>query len=295
MKNRNRTIKTMVLTFLTVFTLSIMMSVPSIIFAQEDNDVEDQEPVAEELFFDISYPELRDRAGVAFEFSAQLKYEGEETKTFDLFWEAPEGWNVSIKPAMEQAEISAVNIDPGATERLTITASPLVRMDPDDYQITVFAEDEESGLEAMAEFTAVVTAYYELGLRTKTGRLSTELNTGQDNRYDLIVENKGTASIDNITLSASPPEGWDVDFDSTEIESIEAGGFKEVPTTIRPPEQTIAGDYMITFNARSENSTDSIDLRVTALTPTVWGWVGIGIIVVVIVGVAIIFARLGRR
>jgi uncharacterized membrane protein len=39
----------------------------------------------------------------------------------------------------------------------------------------------------------------------------------------------------------------------------------------------------------------NIDVRVTVLTPTIWGWVGIGIVVLVIAGLAVMFMRLGRR
>ncbi len=295
MNKGNKKIKTLVLALLTVFTLSILMMVPSMVFAQEE-DIE-EETVPEELSFDISYPEIRARAGQAFEFRADLNYQGdgEDSRTFDITWEAPEGWNVSVKPAAGQAEISALNLDPGSRENLSITATPLVRMQPDEYPITVIVQDEESGLEAAAEFKAIITAFYELDLRTKTGRLSTEINSGQDNRYNLLVENKGTAPIENLTLAATPPEGWNVDFEENEIEILEAGATKELVTTIRTQERTIAGDYMVTFNATSANSTDSIDLRVTVLTPTIWGWLGVAIIVVVIGGVAVIFARLGRR
>jgi uncharacterized membrane protein len=38
-----------------------------------------------------------------------------------------------------------------------------------------------------------------------------------------------------------------------------------------------------------------MQVRVTVLTPSIWGWVGIIIIVVVIVGLALLFMRLGRR
>ena len=96
-------------------------------------------------------------------------------------------------------------------------------------------------------------------------------------------------------MSSTEPEGWRVSFDQDKIESMEAEEKIEIDVTINPPEKTIAGDYMLTFGASSENSNDSFDLRVTVETPTIWGIVGIGIIVVVIIGVAVIFARLGRR
>ena len=43
------------------------------------------------------------------------------------------------------------------------------------------------------------------------------------------------------------------------------------------------------------NVIDNIDIRVTVLTKTIWGWVGIGIVVLVIIGLFAMFMRLGRR
>ncbi|MCK5566872.1 MAG: hypothetical protein KAI62_03100, partial [Actinomycetia bacterium] len=60
-------------------------------------------------------------------------------------------------------------------------------------------------------------------------------------------------------------------------------------------DKAIAGDYMVSFRASSDNAEDDIELRITVETPTIWGILGIAIIVIVIIGVAIIFARLGRR
>lgn len=300
MKSRNRKIKTLVLSFLTIFTLSIILSVPAVVLAQEEEaetDVQQEEEVIEEeVSFDIPYPEVQAKSGESFEFKVDLSFSGQEETTFDIATEAPEGWYVSVQPSYESTEISAIKLNPGsASESLKVTATPLVKMEPAEYTIAVTVENEEIGISETAEFKAIVTATYELDLSTKTGRLSTEITSGKDNKYVLVLANNGSASIENISLTSTEPEGWTVDFDQDEIETLEAGGQQEVEATIKPPEKTIAGDYMITFNANSENSTDSLDLRTTVLTPTVWGWVGIGIIVIVIVGVAIIFARLGRR
>jgi uncharacterized membrane protein len=176
-------------------------------------------------------------------------------------------------------------------------AVPLVTQEPGEYNFTVNFKSAEEGesLEGSIDFTAVITATYEIKLTTKTGRLSTELTAGKDNEYKLIVTNNSSISVENITLSSTEPEGWQVNFDSKTIESIEAGATAEINAVINPPEKTIAGDYMLTFKASSENSESSIEVRATVETPTIWGIVGIGIIVVVIIGVAIIFTRLGRR
>jgi uncharacterized membrane protein len=65
---------------------------------------------------------------------------------------------------------------------------------------------------------------------------------------------------------------------------------------ITPPQgKTIAGDYMINFKADTGSISQDMDVRVTVLTPTIWGWVGIIVIVVVIAGLAVLFMKLGRR
>ncbi len=284
---------------ITVLALSIILMLPGLAFAEESEGVEEVEEVIfpEELNFDITFPELNAKSGEPFEFKMDVTYIGLEEKIFDITAEQPEGWYVAVVPGYEQIEISAIKLKPGKMESLKALAIPLVKQEPGEYDIKVIVKSSVEGedLEAIAEFKAIVTATYELSLATKTGRYSTEVTSGKDNHYKLILKNTGSASIDNITLKSTEPEGWMVEFDEDEIKTLEAGKSKEIDVTINPPEKTIAGDYMLNFSASSENSNKDIDLRVTVLTPTIWGWVGIGVIVIVIVGVAIIFARLGRR
>ena len=168
-------------------------------------------------------------------------------------------------------------------------------MDPGEYNIVVTISNEELELENSIELKAIITASYELSLTTKSGRYDTDVSSGKDNHFTLKLKNSGSTSIENIKFNTDEPEGWIVELDPEDVESLEAGITEEIDLIINPPEKTIAGDYMLTVRVSSENSNDSIDIRVTVLTPTIWGWVGIGIIVIVVIGIAVIFARLGRR
>jgi len=134
-----------------------------------------------------------------------------------------------------------------------------------------------------------------MDLKTKTGRLSTDVTSGKDNHYKLLLKNNGSSNIENISLTSSEPEGWKITFDTDKIEVLEAGEDMEIDANISPADKAIAGDYMVKFNAKSENAEDDIELRITVETPTIWGIVGIAVIVIVIIGIAFIFARLGRR
>ncbi|MBE3113953.1 MAG: hypothetical protein IMZ59_00350 [Actinobacteria bacterium] len=288
-------------------TLSIILMIPGMLFAQEDEATEEviAEPVPEELIFDTTLPKIQAKEGETFIFNFNVAYkagdepfgieEGKSEKTFDITVDYPTGWIAAV--ASGSTEAPAINLKFNSGESLSLMAIPLVKQEPGEYELKATFKSAVEGdtLEGSIEFTAVITATYEISLTTKTGILSTELTSGKDNHYKLIVTNNSSTSVESITLSSTEPEGWQVNFDKKTIESIEAGANMEIDAVINPPEKTIAGDYMLTFSASSENSNSSIDLRATVETPTIWGIVGIGIIVVVIIGVAVIFARLGRR
>jgi len=278
------------------------------LFAQDEEaeeEIVEPEPEPEELIFETTLPKIQAKEGETFSFDFGVTYMGGDKpfgvdedateKLFNVTVDYPSGWIAAV--ASGSQEVSGINLQRVSKESLKLLAVPLVDMEPGEYTFTANFKSAIEGdpLEGSIEFTAVITASYEIVLTTKSGLLSTDITAGKDNHYKLIVTNNSSTSVENITITSTEPEGWQVKFDKEKIESIEAGEKEEIDATINPPEKTIAGDYMLTFSAASENSTDSIDLRTTVETPTIWGIVGIGIIVVVIVGVAIIFTRLGRR
>ena len=131
------------------------------------------------------------------------------------------------------------------------------------------------------------------GLRTHLGEVVVEnLQIGQT--YNL----KDLANLSLMVVNTSEYRvklQMDV-LSPDEVESLEAGMAQEVDVIIEPPSKTIAGDYMITMIAISKDlPRREINLRVTVLTPTIWGWVAVLIVLAVIAGLGIIFRRLGRR
>src|SRR5690606_41230170 len=89
--------------------------------------------------------------------------------------------------------------------------------------------------------------------------------------------------------------GWEVTFDQETVPEIPPGETAVVTATITPSEQAVAGDYVITFSASSEEADDEIEVRTTVNPSPVWGILGIGLIVLTLVGLAWVFRRFGRR
>lgn len=283
--------------------LTFVLVMPSIVFAQEEEDAEEEivepEPEPETLDFDIAYSEVSafGTKGELFEFEASIIFYGEEEKFFEIVEEFPSGWSMDINPGSGAIDIPRIRLNPGAPETLKIKCRPMVEKEPGEYifKITLKSTEEGDVLEGSAEFTGIVKPDGKLELLTSTDRLSTEVRSGKENLYTLVLKNTGTAPIGDIKISSSgEPEGWLVELESN-IEVLSAGEELEIEATIIPPERTIAGDYSIRFNVSSEDGNDSLELRTTVKTPLIWKIIGIGLIALVIAGIAVIFERLGRR
>jgi len=289
-----------------IFVLSITLMIPGVLLAQQDAEEEVVEVKPEELYFEITLPKIQAEEGENFIFDFDTIYkmgdepfgldpEEDDQKTFDITVDYPDGWFAVVMSG--NTDISAINLTSGKQQSLKFGAAPMVSQEPGEYTFTATLKSAVEGdtLEESIEFTAVLTATYEIELKTKSGMLSTDMTSGKDNHYKLLVNNNSSTSLENIKITSTEPEGWRVSFDTDEIESIEAGESTEIDMTVNPAEKAIAGDYMLNLSASSEKTSDNIELRITVETPTIWGIIGIGIIVVVIIAVAIIFTRLGRR
>ena len=197
-----------------------------------------------------------------------------------------------------QKEVPAIGLQAEMTrpDRVTILFGPLPgeQPEPGDYVVTL--EASSGDIKETIELTARVTDLYLFYFITDTGRLNTEVTAGKENHLAIKVGNTGTAVIDKIDFASSKPAGWKITFNPDQVESLEPGLAQEVDVVIELPGKAIAGDYMVTMQTISADmASRKLDLRITVLTPTIWGWVGILIVLVVIAGVAVIFRRLGRR
>ena len=261
-------------------------------------------PGTEKITLTCQYPVLSSYAGAYFAYKIDLLYAGgTEPRVFDLRAKVPAGFTSSITPGYgEGTEIAAIRLDPQKTypDTISITVRPYAWLvpEPGEYKITVEVSSGES--KASIDLKAIVTAKYDLAVEPSSGLLNTKATAGKDNYFNVSIINTGSADIEKINLSSKitgGPSGWSITFSPESIDSLPAGDKREIQLDIKPTEKTIAGDYMITISAEPEakNAFGNFNLRVTVLTPTIWGWVGVGIVVLVIAGLAFMFMRLGRR
>jgi len=251
----------------------------------------------------VVHPTVEAIAGSDFVFEVEFKYAGDilgEPRSFDLIHTAPQGWEVYMTPQYEKDKhISAIDLKPSGVAfsdktRLVATAPFWPLPEPGDYKIVLDVVSDD--LKGTVELKAVITASYTLLLAPSGQRYDTKAKAGRDNYFSIEVGNLGTAPIDKITFSSNKPEGWSIEFKPEQVDSLEALKTQTVEINIKPPPETISGDYMISVRASGvQKTSEQINIRVTVETPTVWGWVGVAIIAIVVVGLVVIFMRFSRR
>lgn len=252
------------------------------------------------------YPRLEAIAGEEFVFEVEFLYTAAtitaEPVVFNLVTTVPPGWDMYMTPPYEkEKKLSAISLKPGFTfsdkTRVVVTSPFLPSLpDPGEYKVTLEAVDETGNLRDSVDFTAVITARYDLRLTPAGERYDTTTKAGRENFFSIIVTNLGTGAIDNINFSSDHPQGWTIEFAQEKVDSMDALTRQTIDVNIKPPPETIAGDYSITLKALgTQASARNMEIRVTVESPTIWGWVGVGIIMLVIAGLVGIFMRFSRR
>ena len=283
--------------FYILFVGIMAISQPIAVLAQEGDETEQ-----ESVEISAKYPKVEITSGEIAEFEVELKFMGEplaDARIFDMVVTAPKDWLTFISPTYpKDKKIASIQLEPGFSvgEKVNVRVAPPLGLKPEPGEYPITLELISGELRGTYELTTVISAKYVLNLVPTIGRFNTPVTAGKDNFYAIEVQNNGTATVDDITLSSTKPEGWTIEFTPRKIDSLYADDFVTVDVNIKPAPKTIAGDYAISVSASGEKITaDNLNIRVTVETPTIWGWVGVIVVLAVIAGLMVVFRRFSRR
>lgn len=240
------------------------------------------------------FPALRGAASQTFSFDLKLTNDTAQELTFGLEGTGPDGWDVQAQPSSQALAATAV-VGAGDTENVKVTVKPAFDADAGQYLISVTATAGDYTAEA--QLGVELTGSYAMRMTTQDQRLSTSVTAGSSTSFQVQVVNTGTADLQNVVLTNTPPSGWTVTFDTPTIASIPVGGNATANATITPANGAIAGDYIVSLSAKADQVSvpATLQVRTTVETSSIWGIVGIGLIVIVLIGLFLVFRRYGRR
>ncbi len=238
-------------------------------------------------------PALRGSPKSAFDFTVDVKNEATTDQTFNLLAKAPDGFDTTFKEQYGTQELTSVPVKAGETKTLKVSVKPPQSVEAGQYKVQIAAASPTTS--GQSELLLDITGQPTLSLSGPEGRLSGNATAGQERTFKFNVENTGSAPANNVTVSASSPQGWKVTFDPEKIPAIAPGDKLPVSVNMTPSDKAIAGDYMVSVRASGDGTNDNADFRVTVLTSTMWGIAGLGIIGAAVVVLAFAVTRYGRR
>ena len=243
--------------------------------------------------FSSEYPEQEGSAGTAFSFNATLINNSATDQSYSLSAEAPDGWQVSFTPSGESAQVASIQLDPAASQGLTVRVTPPDNVAAGEYTIPCSAISGEETLKM--DLSVTVTEKYEISLSTPDGRLSFDTHANEESDVTLTVTNHSNVAVENVNLTSSAPTDWNVSFDTPTIDVIEPGATVEVTAHVTPSKEALTGDYVVSMTASCSETSDSADFRVSVETSILWGFVALVIIAGLLAGIGYIFRKYGRR
>lgn len=234
---------------------------------------------------------LQGHADSDFNYTVTIRNRTANEQNYALTTQAGEGWGVTFKSGSDS--ISSIQVEPNASEDITVTVTPPENVEAGTYEIPIRAQSGNTAAELVLE--AVITGSYDMQLSTKDGNLSTDVTAGGKRTVQLVVTNTGTAPLAGIEITDSTPPNWEVEYENNTIAQLEPGDSATVKATITAPDEAIAGDYVVTFKATAPEVSADATFRVSVETSTLWGIVAILIIALVVGGLYYIFKKYGRR
>lgn len=239
----------------------------------------------------VEQANIEGHSGSSFTFSAELRNQTAEEQTYALAAQPEAGWEVRFKSGGNS--VTSVTIDPNSSQTLSVEAIPPDGVQAGTYSIPIAAMNNNTQAEAKLE--AVITGTYGIELTTADERLNATVKAGSSTTMELVVKNSGTAKLEDVSLSAQTPSGWEVTFEPKTISSIEPGQTAAVQAIVASSEKSLPGDYALNLSAQTAQKSASAAIRVAVKSSVLWGWIGVLIIAAVIGGVYVLFRRYGRR
>ncbi|WP_274650766.1 NEW3 domain-containing protein [Paenibacillus humicola] len=252
-------------------------------------DVSEQGTFRTELTTD--QPNMQGHSDSTFTYTATLRNRTAEKQTYALAAQAQPGWDVTFTSGSNS--VTSVDVDANGETSISVSVKPPDSVKAGTYKIPLSASNNSTSAKTTVE--AVVTGTYDLKLSTSNDLLSTDVTAGSTRKLDLVLTNTGSASLDNVSMSADSPTGWEVSFEPSTVNTIAAGATAHVQATIKADKKALAGDYVVGMTATAPEKTADAQIRVAVKSSVLWGWVGILIILAVIAGIYYLFRKYGRR
>ena len=268
-------------------TLAVITTLSTVNILTENNiSIAQENPNFKVRLINIEAP-----ATDVFRYNGTLSNNSNQEKVYNLQSTLPPGWSIAYKT--EGTQVTSINLDPNSSKDISIEITPSYTADVKKHIIPIAAISKTDTTTINLE--SVIKGTYKMEISTQNQILSGDATTGSSKEIFLTIKNTGTLPLEKIELKTQLPSKWESNFDSDNIDRLEPGKSKDIRVTIKVPEKTIAGDYMVSISAKNSNQDAQLSYRLEVKTSLLTGWIGISLIIIAIGFIYALIRKYGRR
>ncbi len=240
-----------------------------------------------------TFKEATLEAGKVLQVPIQIWNKGDkDTLTLLEVLSIPVNWKAAFN--YENVYVSQILVGASEVISLKLEVTPPSIVDVGSNNVVFAAKTENGVVLKQIDLGVNIVGSYKLGLELST--LYTTVNTGSSTSFTVKVTNTGQSPVTTLSLNVVAPDGWSVSVAPVQVTSLASSDSYTFNIVTQIPESTVAGDYMITLKAQSDQvSSGETQLRVTASASTSWGLIGLAMVAIVIIALVVVFRKFSRR
>ncbi|MEM3743857.1 MAG: NEW3 domain-containing protein, partial [Candidatus Methanomethyliaceae archaeon] len=240
-----------------------------------------------------TFTEVTAQAGAVLKYPITIKNQWSVNVLLYLSADAPKNWEVAFMSG--DTSISSLSLASGQSIDLVVKVIPPSAVSIGNYTTTVKVASDDGKFSCTVDLKSKIVGSYALQITPST--YSTATTTGSSTSITARVTNTGLSPVSSVRLSVSAPSDyWEVTTTPNQISSLAPGESVTFSIAVKSPADSIAGDYIITMRAYSDQtSSDQVQVRVTLSASTSWIIYGVLVAVATIVALVVIFRKFGRR
>ena len=240
-----------------------------------------------------TFTDVMAEAGDTINFPLAIWNRGETDALFLLtVLSAPANWKTVF--TTDDVEVSSVLVMAGESMTLQLEVTPPSTIAAGAYPIVVYTKSDDGLISKQIDIKVNIVGSYKIELELST--LYTTITIGDSMQLSVEVSNWGHSTVTSVYIDAAIPDDWEITITPSQIATLDPKQSATFNLVVETSADTVAGDYMITVQAFSDQvESDDDDVRVTAKASTSWGYIGIGLALIIVIGLVFTFTRFKRR
>jgi uncharacterized membrane protein len=240
-----------------------------------------------------SFTDITAEAGESFKFPLSIWNKGNRDALLLLtVASAPENWEIVF--LSDDIEVSSLFVEEDESIGIQLEVTPPSIVKTGEYPIVIHIESDDGIISETINLKSTISGSYELGLKLST--LYSTVKIGDSVTFTAYVSNNGQSPVTGLYLDAEYPGEWDISIIPVQVDSLSPKETYSFDITVETPSNTVAGDYLITLTASSDQAeSEDSQIRLTAQASTSWGFIGLGVAAIFVLVPILVFMRFKRR